>query len=520
MMPRRLLVLATVPPTIIERFLAQVFTSDCELHLVIRADMLPGLTLPIGALCHCFDDHLNRKTVRDIRGRAPGAFDQIVMLKNITIPRPTLRFHDYYHRTDAYANVEQVALALGGWRASYTVIDREMRRVPIPYHFLRLKRWLHPFDKGLLLPMARRLASLVFKLLPRVLPRGDGVVHLPFDIAFVPSTLVHGLNQRGYPAFLLNLYRHPLVDTPGWFFDRSLLHSVRFMRKVVAFIYCMFRFRIFHYHFNALVFNEFDELTLLRRSGKLIVAHYHGCDVRRPSKLRGRERFSVCGECHIDCREAERVERGRRFISAAHLQLCALPDIIDQAPGAKLLLNPLGPAMTGKIRSRQSRDEIVIVHAPSNRPLKGTAHVIEAVSRLREAGHRLRLEIVEHRSHATAMKVYDTADLAIDQLVHGWYGVFALEMLSRGIMVLSYIRADLARGLEDCPMVNVNPDTLHARLETILVHRQYLDADLPRRSAAYLARYHSLESCAARLQEMYEAIGNPDSGEKRDPATT
>ena len=80
----------------------------------------------------------------------------------------------------------------------------------------------------------------------------------------------------------------------------------------------------------------------------------------------------------------------------------------------------------------------LVVHAPSDRVRKGTAHVIAACAQL-----PVELEIVEGLQHEQARERYRRADIVVDQLNAGWHGVFALEAMALGKPVVSYLKPDV-----------------------------------------------------------------------------
>ena len=82
---------------------------------------------------------------------------------------------------------------------------------------------------------------------------------------------------------------------------------------------------------------------------------------------------------------------------------------------------------------------ITILHAPTDPAKKGTRFVVDAVARL-QRHHPIRFVQVSNLPHAEALKLYPQADLVIDQLLAGWYGGFAVELMAMGKPVACYIR--------------------------------------------------------------------------------
>ena len=75
-----------------------------------------------------------------------------------------------------------------------------------------------------------------------------------------------------------------------------------------------------------------------------------------------------------------------------------------------------------------------IVHAPSSRRRKGTDHVVAACE-----GLDADLVLVEGLPHDEAFERYREADIVVDQLNAGWYGVFAIECMALGKPVVTFL---------------------------------------------------------------------------------
>ena len=151
----------------------------------------------------------------------------------------------------------------------------------------------------------------------------------------------------------------------------------------------------------------------------------------------------------------------------------------------------------------------MIVHAPSSRRRKGTEHVLAACE-----GLDAELEIVEGLHHDEARERYRRADIVVDQLNAGWYGLFAIEAMALGKPVLTFLhdeavaRTEAALGLR-VPIVNVTKETLRDRLAELVAdpeRRRRIGAE----SRAYVERVHDIERIADRLLELYAAaVGSP-----------
>lgn len=106
-----------------------------------------------------------------------------------------------------------------------------------------------------------------------------------------------------------------------------------------------------------------------------------------------------------------------------------------------------------------------ILHAPNHRQIKGTQFVVEAVDNLKAEGHDVELVLVEQLTNLEILELILSVDLVIDQLIVGWYAMFAIEAMLAGKPVVCFLRDDLlnlyrAKGLispNEPPLINVAP---------------------------------------------------------------
>ena len=110
----------------------------------------------------------------------------------------------------------------------------------------------------------------------------------------------------------------------------------------------------------------------------------------------------------------------------------------------------------------------MILHAPSSRRRKGTEHVIAAVE-----GLDADLEIVEGLHHDEAFERFRNADIVVDQLNAGWYGLFAIECMALGKPVVTYLHDEAVRRTEEAfgttvPIVSATAETLREQLRPLV----------------------------------------------------
>ncbi len=121
------------------------------------------------------------------------------------------------------------------------------------------------------------------------------------------------------------------------------------------------------------------------------------------------------------------------------------------------------------------------------------------------------LVLVEGLRHDEAFERYREADIVVDQLNAGWYGLFAIECMALGKPVVTFLHEEARRGGRSTssdvrvPIVSATKDDLRARLEPLVA-----DAAERRRigeaSRAYVEQVHDLERVADRLLALYARL--------------
>jgi len=254
------------------------------------------------------------------------------------------------------------------------------------------------------------------------------------------------------------------------------------------------------------------DLPLWKALGKRVFVTFQGCEVRFRSATVHRP-FSPCraGVCDIAGCDAAYEARLRRWAEEllrwADKVFCVNPDLIAHVPAAEFLPYVALPTHLPQARPNPRRGVPRIVHAPSNRSIKGTEFLLAASEALR-ATHRHALQLLNGVPRDQALEAYAQADILVDQLRLGWYGAVAVEAMARGVPVVAYLNEeDLARiprpMREELPIVNASPDTLTPAL-TRLLEEADLRVELGRRGRQFVGRWHHPLKIAKRLLQLYE----------------
>lgn len=159
-------------------------------------------------------------------------------------------------------------------------------------------------------------------------------------------------------------------------------------------------------------------------------------------------------------------------------------------------------------------DSFKVVHAPNHRAIKGTAHLISAVNRLKNEGVNIDLVLLERIDNSEVIKIIRDSDLIVDQLVMGWYAMFAIEGMMHGKPVICNLRQDLIElyefsGLlkkDELPLINADFGSIYDVLKKYIGERDRLH-EIGVRSRRFVERHHSLEAVGRIFHEVNKDLG-------------
>jgi glycosyltransferase involved in cell wall biosynthesis len=158
--------------------------------------------------------------------------------------------------------------------------------------------------------------------------------------------------------------------------------------------------------------------------------------------------------------------------------------------------------------------EVVVVHAPNHRGIKGTQQLIDAIEQLQAEGLRVRLDLIEGRPNEEVRHAIQRADIVADQFIAG-YALFAIEGMSSGKPVLSalaWMPPEVAHtpALRACPIVDTDVSNLAGNLRGLIEDRARRQ-ELGRAGREFVLRYHGYEPVARTWSALIEHVwsGSP-----------
>ena len=361
------------------------------------------------------------------------------------------------------------------------------------------------------------------------------VLHGTYEVAGQGMMLARALRDLGCESDSL-AYR---VDWDGRRpelivdLDRHRTGLGRLVGMAGAFARWAGHYDVFHFHFGTSFFYVHPreqpqalrghwDLPLLKRMGKRIVFHFHGCEIRNRELMRARHRLATCTECNPFCHPWHQQWLAEQAARYADRVFFSTLDLAESVPSGVQL--PL--AIEAERWKRAAREfalpdaghrdgvhaPVVIAHAPTHRLIKGTAYVEAAARELRDEGLNVELRLIEKRPWATMPEFLAGCDILVDQLMMGWYGLLAIEGMAMGRTVIAYLREDFSAQLKGCPVESAEPGTLTDLLRE-LVRDPARRAMLGVAGQRYVDHHHDLPVVGARLLAEYRAIlgGTPAS---------
>ena len=317
----------------------------------------------------------------------------------------------------------------------------------------------------------------------------DTILHIG-SVAGVPQNISAAQRRLGRRSDVLSFEYHDFGYPTDFHYPIKLDYSskrsiylsnpINLLQKMPRLFPIAKDYDLLHFHYSSGLPFGLD-FPLWRLLHKKVVIHHHGTDIRYK------------GEHWFLNRFAQRI-----FVST--------PDLLEWSQNAIWIPNPLDlelyPYVGVKEKQENDADPIKINHAPSKRILKGTEDVLRAVKQLKSQGYNIKLFLVENTPHKEALEYYKQADIVIDQLLIGWYGMVAQECMALGKPVCVYLREDLEGYIPSHPMLNTTRDNIVNNLKQ-LIEDAALRANLGEKGRIYVEKVHNSAKIAHMLSDPY-----------------
>lgn len=342
------------------------------------------------------------------------------------------------------------------------------------------------------------------------------ILHGMSDVAGQGSYSVLGLRQIGCDATIAVWRRNPF----GYPVDIDLNMTRDFKKepwvlpfysvKMLFFaVKALFKYDYFHFHFGNSLLRYGLDLFWLKLAGKKFVMEYHGDDIRYTYN---REKPKYYPYDKLPPLNTRRKRCNDRILKYTDIVITHDEELRRHIPAKKVYITPLRIDVTKFQPSYPNPDteRILLVHAPSNFVEKGSKYVLSAIKRLKKK-YNFEFILVENKKQDEAIRIYEKADIIIDQMYAQTYGVFALEAMALGKPIVGYITDEFRKTFpKELPIVSASIDTLYDVLEhLILNHEQRKELGIAGRK--YAEDYHDYRKVAQVQFDIYNQAIEPMS---------
>jgi hypothetical protein len=324
------------------------------------------------------------------------------------------------------------------------------------------------------------------------------IFHGTENVAGVPPLIARAQRQLGHEA-LAGVFENAFDYATEGVIKMSRRRGLRTLRALQL----ASSFDVFQIYFGqGLLGSRLNDVRVLHRLGKRIVFYFCGCDIRDEKATIMQYPISGCRDCFPKLCAPNRALAQRVAEAYADAIFVSTPDLLEFVDRSVLVPQPYDAdrieAVLGDEAPERDSDR-----SPTNNLIKGTKYLNAAVAQLQREGLPIDLLVVRDKSHAELLRAARAADLAVDQLLVGSYGVFAVEMMAMGVPVAVFVREDLVGEYPAPPPIhNASPKTI------VEVLRAAVEGHLPLQERAaeaqeYVREFHHPARIAQLCLEHY-----------------
>lgn len=311
------------------------------------------------------------------------------------------------------------------------------------------------------------------------------------NIAGVPQEISKVQRKMGFKSDVLSFDNHPFDYEIDLFYPTKLPAFLRLFKHIrIIFtsfekMYCILKishkYNIFHFHFSSILPFGLD-IPIWKMLNKKVIIHHHGSDIRY------RKEFWM-------------------YLNFADKIIVSTPDLLEWSPNAVWVPNPISLddfPFVG-IEEKNEFETINIVHAPSNREIKGTEDIIKAINELKNEGYRINFFLIENMPHNKAVEYYKKADIIIDWInyKYGIYGMFSIENMALGKVIICSIKRNFINDFfKNIPIINSDPENLKNDLKLVIKDYNYRK-ELSRKSREYVEQIHDAKIITKKILSLY-----------------
>lgn len=327
------------------------------------------------------------------------------------------------------------------------------------------------------------------------------------EIANQVNTNTKALKRLGIEASNLNYYPSYLSYNYDECLDISSFDSIdkaNVATKNKAADIISKNIDVFHFHFGSTLTLDKSDLKLLKELNKKMIMQYWGSEVRMYSKAIKLNPYVKVKNTNEDYMVKDIIKTSKYINSCiVDYELAEyVKDYYENVYYNRVAID-LEKYSVSNMNTNNKRP--LIVHAPTSIEIKGSNYIIKALENLK-LKYDFDFQLINGMPHEEAKKIYEKADLIIDQILIGSYGVFAVESMAMGKPVVCYISDFMKEKYpKDLPIISANPDDIENKIEYCLRNIDLLD-EIGCAGRRYVEKYHSMDIVAKNNLSIYNKI--------------
>ena len=163
-------------------------------------------------------------------------------------------------------------------------------------------------------------------------------------------------------------------------------------------------------------------------------------------------------------------------------------------------------SLQNKIVNTSIGKKVLIIHSPTAPVAKGTEFVLKAIEILKEKNIPFEFKLLQNIPNEEYQRLMMEADIYVDQLIWGGYGVAAQQALQMGKVVVAYISPERIKLYgEKLPVQNATIYNLAEILEKLIADSE-LRQKISEQSTEYYINMHQPDSVAKKMLATYKFL--------------
>lgn len=334
------------------------------------------------------------------------------------------------------------------------------------------------------------------------------ILHAPFNIAGQASIISRAQRQIGHQSDVLIFYDNNFGYEND--FDLKTKTTNKWKIKFVFlfyFIKAVSQYDILHFHSGHGLLPRLLDFYCYTILKKKTVMHYWGSDVIQSDIAKKYTLFTdeIFKKVYPTLNNEKKRAQLRWMESKVDATIVGDFSLLPYSPTSIVIRQAINLKKIKDIRPQTKKNTpLKILHAPTKKDLKGTS-IIESIVAKLKTKYKISYERIENLPNQQALQKYAEADIIVDDILQGPYGILAIECMALQKPVICRIDDGLMHYYPDLPIVNSNPDTLLRNLETLITNEP-LRRTLGKKGREYVLRHHDSIKIAQELVDLYERL--------------